>query len=88
MQLDILKKALEAMGYYPILDGHTLSWGVESYNKATNELRVTNQAKVAEISKAYGTQGLKQVAAKYASRGWQLKQGKEVNKFELVKYSM
>lgn len=88
MQLDILKKALESLGYYPILDGQTLTWGAESYNKATNELRVTSQGQVAKISKAYGKAGLKEVAASYSRLGWQLKPSKDLNKFTLEKISM
>lgn len=67
------------------IDGNILSWGNESYNKVTNELRVTSQSRAQEIVQAYGRQGVKEIAKKF---GYLIQPGKNENQFFLAKRSV
>ena len=65
MRLDVLKQALEAMGHYVYQTGQTLTWGRESYNQQTGELKVTSQASAQKVTQSYVKEGVKGIAKKF-----------------------
>lgn len=70
--LALLFKALDALKMRPVMYGNTIQFGnSESFNKDTQELRVTNEAKVARIKQAYSAEIVKSQARRY---GWTLKE--------------
>ena len=86
MQLDTLKLALESMGHYVSQYGKTLSWGRESYNQETGELRATSKESAQKVIQAYGKKGIEQLAKKFGCQF--APNATNPNKFTLVKRSM
>jgi len=81
--LDLLKKALEGIGYTAVKYGDKLFWKNGSYDKTKGTLSLVKgteeQGNV--IRRAYSTEVLKKNAAKF---GWQLKKTQD-NKYQLLK---
>jgi len=81
--LDLLKKAIEGMGYVVDRYGEKLFWRNGSYDKVKGTLNLVGgtEEQGNAIRRAYSTEVLKKNATKF---GWQLKKVKE-NKYQLLK---
>ena len=81
--LDVLKKALEALGHRNVYQsGTTLYWGRNSsYNQKTGQLTVESEQEGKAIKQGYSGQLVRKNASKF---GWQVKQVSQ-NKFQIVK---
>jgi hypothetical protein len=78
----LLKKALERLGYHPILTGTTLQWEGGEYRSGRLTIRGANgEQKGKEIRQAYSGEIIRSQAAKM---GWQVKQTAP-NKYQVVR---